>query len=961
MTRRYLVRAIVVLSIACTASRGPPPSSGVVAIDSLRVRGETLYYRAAYDSARLLWERGLALARARSDSGGTARLLTWLGLLARRQGDYATARAVSESALALKHAANLGPELSRSYNALGLIAWEEGRLNEARALFDSAIGAARRMNGPHELISPIGNLANVDIELGAYAEAKAGFLEALAAARAEGDTRLEANNLNNLGVLAIRVGDPAEAIPLLEQARRLLHARGDANEQNTLGQLGTAYHALGEYREAIATLDSALAFSRRTGVRSEEVTTLEAMARVYADAGDRRRALALYAGADSLNATLGLEVERGTDLRAVAEIHADLRDLGLATSSAREALAIHHRTGARGEELGDRLLLANLAEQAGEPAAADRELAAARVLARAFGSRASRADIALTAARLAEVRKEPRTVLAVLADAQDDLAGAYSPQWQAELLAARAHLALGENRAAADAARRAVTAVEQGRGAIGSGSLRAAWTSNKEDAYAVLVGALTRLGRLEEAFEASDAARGRSLVEHLALVESRDVSADSATALLHESEDLRGRIGALVAQLDSVEAELRAEPDSDLDRTAQALRQRLGRDRSEYAALLERLAEHGDKGRLLGVATGRIGEIRASLAPDEVLLEYLVTQDRLHLFAVTPSGVCHLETLVARDQIAARVRLARELAGRPTGSSTAGRALAGLYELLVQPAERAGVLAGAQRLIIVPHDAISYVPFAALRDDSTGRWLVQDHALIVLPTASVLPVLRRTVSAGDRRATVLAPFPDQLPATRAEAMGLRAVLSRPAVRLGRAASEARARQALAAGDLVHLASHGTLDSRNPLFSRIALSAGEAGVPDDDGRLEVHEILGLRVRSPLVFLSGCQTGLGVARSTTYEAGEDYTTLGQAFLYAGAGGVVSTLWRIEDDGAAALAGQFYRHLADLAPPEALAAAQRDLLSQPRYSAPFYWAGYTFSGGGAEQNLEAVSVRP
>jgi CHAT domain-containing protein len=121
------------------------------------------------------------------------------------------------------------------------------------------------------------------------------------------------------------------------------------------------------------------------------------------------------------------------------------------------------------------------------------------------------------------------------------------------------------------------------------------------------------------------------------------------------------------------------------------------------------------------------------------------------------------------------------------------------------------------------------------------------------------------------------------------------------------------------------------------------------------------VLGLRVGSPLVFLSGCETGLGVAGSTDYARGEDYATLAQAFLYAGARGVVSTLWRIEDGGAAVMADQFYRHLASLGPIEALAAAQRDALSHPRYSAPFYWAGYTFSGGGAAQNRAALSVRP
>jgi CHAT domain-containing protein/tetratricopeptide (TPR) repeat protein len=955
------VLALAGTLVTCSSPRGPPRSDGAINLDSLRVRGESLYYRAAYDSARLLWARGLAQSRTSADTAATAQFLTWLGLLARKAGDYATARAVGESALVLKHLAGLRDQLFRSYNALGLVAWEEGRLSDAVALFDSAAGVARQSNGARELVTATGNLALVNVELGAYADARAGFQDALSGARTIGDTRLEANNLNNLGALDIRIGDPADAIALLEEARRLLHARGDANEQNTLGQLGTAYHALGDYRRAIAALDSGLAFSRRTGVRAEEVTTLEALARVYADAGDRQRALALYAEADSLNTTLGLEVERGADLRSVAEIHASLSDLDLATRSAREALAIHRHTGARGEELGDLLLLATLAERAGQRGIADRELGAARVLARRVASRASRADVALAAARLAEGRRRPRAVLAVLDDARLDLVGTYGPGWQADLLAARAYLALGQDRSAVDAARRAVAAVEQGRSHIGSGALRTAWVSDKADAYTVLVAALLRLGLVDEAFEASDAARGRALVEHLASVESGEDSPDTATALLHEGEDRRGRIAALVARLDSVETDLHAAPDSNLAVLARSLGHRLVQERAEYAALLGRLAEHGDRGRLLGVVTARTAEVEGSIAEDEAVLELFVAPDRLHLFVLTAAGVRHFESPVDRTRLTVRVRLARELAGAARGSAAAGSPLAALYDLLIRPAQRAGALAGLRRLVIVPHDLLSYVPFAALRDDSSSQWLVERYALIVLPTASALPVLRRgAAAAGVRRTTVLAPFPDQLPASRTEAVALREVLPRPSVRLAGGASEAWARQALAKGDVLHVASHGTLDARNPLFSYVALAPGRRSAPNDDGRLEAHEILGLHIASPLVFLSGCETGLGVSGSTAYTTGEDYTTLAQAFLYAGAGGVVSTLWRVEDDGAAALAERFYRHSESMASPEALAAAQRDLLSQPRYKEPFYWAGYVFSGRGAAQNRAALSVR-
>lgn len=131
-----------------------------------------------------------------------------------------------------------------------------------------------------------------------------------------------------------------------------------------------------------------------------------------------------------------------------------------------------------------------------------------------------------------------------------------------------------------------------------------------------------------------------------------------------------------------------------------------------------------------------------------------------------------------------------------------------------------------------------------------------------------------------------------------------------------------------------------------MFSRMVMAPGDGGI-DDDGRLEVHEILGLNVRARLVFLSGCETGQGIAWSTEFEEGDDYATLDRAFLYAGAGAVVATLWRVEDEHAAEFAGHFYTQARLSRPPEALAAAQRRMLKGGGSSSPFYWAAYRVSG--------------
>ena len=199
-----------------------------------------------------------------------------------------------------------------------------------------------------------------------------------------------------------------------------------------------------------------------------------------------------------------------------------------------------------------------------------------------------------------------------------------------------------------------------------------------------------------------------------------------------------------------------------------------------------------------------------------------------------------------------------------------------------------------------------------------------------------------------------------------EVAAFQASMPEATVHIGAAATELEMRRALTNPGVVHVATHGVLNMRNPMFSRIELARSGAFAGNDDGRLEVHELLGLGIRSTLVFLSGCETGAAQEWSDDPVRGAAELTLAQAFLSAGAANVVVTLWRIDDAGAAAFASQFYRALPrqDLA--DAVATAQRSMASDAHYENPYYWAGYVLSGegggigvGGRAQELGASSV--
>ncbi|MEN8182537.1 MAG: CHAT domain-containing protein [Myxococcota bacterium] len=934
---------------------------------------DELYAQGRFDTAAVLFRRALDTALLDGDSAVAATTLTSLGLTAYRLGDYEEARRLGQRALELKLRLGLRDRLFRSYNALGLLAWSEGGNYEARDLYAKAFEVARETQDTISLAKVSNNLALVLTELGSFADAHRLLLAGLEPATEAGDALVQGRILSNLGMLEIQVGRPLSAIAFLERARVASRRAEDVTgEQNTLGQLGTAYAAIGEPGRALAYLDTALARSRAQGLRQEEASNLEQLAELHRQAGAFRRALDLFAQAEAINEELGLSVETGIDLRSAAEINARLGSSSAALEKGARALEIHQNAAAPFEELGDLLLMAELTQDAGRGDEARAYLDDARSLASSLDAGTARVALALASVRMAEREGGFGAVLEGLDEVAHDLAaGDQAARVEALMLRARAHAHLGALDSAAAAGRLAVAAVEKVRGGFGTAALRTSYAAERAEAYADLVGVLLRLGQRAEAFQVADAARGRALVEHLD-ARSADSAAASVRSLVEEEKQLLRRIDTLVMWIAELGDSTTNGARSTLEAERERLRLELSRARSDYEAALSRSAEHDRTALgLVGRKTIDVETVQRALLPDEALLQYFVTPEKIILFVSTKDSLRSFESLVSRSTLATRIRIARDLLARPAATRAREVSiLSTLHDALIAPAGHAGILAGISRLLIVPHAELNYLPFAALRDPETGRYLAQEYTLTHLPAAAALPELRgrgatRRTGAG---ASAFAPLPDELPASSAEVRAVRRTVEGARVFRGSRATESAVRRALRQDGIVHLATHGILNVRNPMFSRLELARGSGRESGDDGRLEVHEVVDDRITASLVFLSGCETGLGEAWSTAFAAGEDYATLARAFLYAGADDVIATLWKVEDAGAAAFAEAFYRHLRGSFPAAALAHAQREMMMHERYGSPYYWATYRISGGGrasgralaAAQGFEPLAVR-
>ncbi len=913
------------------------------------VSGDSLYARGDYAGARQAWRAELAQASA--SSARAAHLLTSVSLAAYHLADYAEARRTGDSALSLARSLGIGPrEHFRTVNALGLVAWHQGRLDTAGTLFRDALRLATAANDTPSMAKASGNLGLVLTDYGDFTAARSAFRTAQSAAHAIGDRKTEGNAFTNLAMLAQRTGELPSAEDYVTEALRLFRQIGyETGEQNALGQRVTIDEAKGDPRAAFATLDSALAIVKRLGLKQEEASDLEIFGDLYAEAGDLRSAALYYDRAQRLFATSDIQLEAANVLRAQSGVAAALGDTLGARERAHEARRIHQALGATAEELNDRLAEIELAQP--NDGAVSAMLDSAEALAGEMGGAAARSRVVLARATIAERRGDWRRVLALLATTRDLERAGNDWRWRAAALRARAFARLGRLDSAEMAGRAAVQFVERSRHAYGGPALRTMFENRQQQLYAELVSVLVAEHKMTSAFETADATAGRTLAEHLTSARSQ-LDRRNASGLLDASA-LAREIDTLTARVEELESAADGAADGDGDAMQRELRDRLARARSEYDAIMAR-TDVGEEAHLLGLTTMSVGRIQSSLEPAEALIEYFATSDTLFTFVVTGRAIRVLAQSLSRDRVNSQVRVFRGvLAARPT-SSTLGAA-DDLYNLLITPAVRSGALEGVKRLIIVPRGVLTYLPFAALRDRAQGQFLIEQFVLAFLPAASALPVLRapdrfRVAAArGSGTAAGFAPLTHELPATAIEVQRFKERIPNAIAYAGVDASERVLRDALSAGAIVHVATHAVFNATNPMFSEIRLARGAGGGRGDDGKLQLFEVFGLRVRSPLVFLSGCETGVGASGSTEFERGEDFATLSRAFLFAGARNVIATLWRIDDAGAAALADRFYAHLGSSSAVDALALAQREMLRDARFGAAYYWAGYQASGAG------------
>jgi CHAT domain-containing protein len=173
--------------------------------------------------------------------------------------------------------------------------------------------------------------------------------------------------------------------------------------------------------------------------------------------------------------------------------------------------------------------------------------------------------------------------------------------------------------------------------------------------------------------------------------------------------------------------------------------------------------------------------------------------------------------------------------------------------------------------------------------------------------------------------------------------------SRSKLFVGEDATEERAKAEMSKFDVLHFATHGVLDGKDPLYSNILLS--QFGL-EGDGLLEAREIMKLNLTADIAILSACDTARG-----RISGGEGVIGMTWALFIAGCPTTVVSQWSVESRSTTKLMIQFHRALLALnkqskrmrRAADALRVAQLKMLSTPAYRHPFYWAGFIVVGNG------------
>ena len=349
-------------------------------------------------------------------------------------------------------------------------------------------------------------------------------------------------------------------------------------------------------------------------------------------------------------------------------------------------------------------------------------------------------------------------------------------------------------------------------------------------------------------------------------------------------------------------------------------------------------------------------DIQSHLPAGTVLVQYCLSDDRSFAWIVSRDRFDFVQLQAGRTTVA---RWTRDLqdAGSRGEHRTFDNRLDVPYRVLIAPV-LAKIRNTPERLVLIPDDVMHGLPFAALRDSLTKKYLIEQTVLEIDGSATlyVFSLLRDGKLLPGPPSALLVGNPSfasqwtfahglrPLPHALAEVAEIRPLYEpRVDVLVGGEATLAAFLRLARNKNIVHFAGHSIVNSSDPSQSLLLL----AQTATDNGAVTAETLiknLDLQ-QTRLVVLASCNSAGGFPVGP-----EGVSPLVRPLIAAGVPAVVGTLWDVNDATAKALSVSFHRHYGqghDAA--KALQRAQLDLLrdANPGLRLASAWAPFQVIG--------------
>ncbi|KAJ6546223.1 CHAT domain-containing protein [Mycena vulgaris] len=249
------------------------------------------------------------------------------------------------------------------------------------------------------------------------------------------------------------------------------------------------------------------------------------------------------------------------------------------------------------------------------------------------------------------------------------------------------------------------------------------------------------------------------------------------------------------------------------------------------------------------------------------------------------------------------------------------RVLADIWQTIVKPVFKKSE--NPSRLWWCPTGPFSFVPLHAAgiygpdRTDCVSEYVISSYTpsltALLDPPTHIEPFCKMTAVVEPH-----APKCSPLPGTQKELEKIKSRIPSQWLTALDSTTRDTVIHHLHSSSVIHFACHGTQDLGNPLNSGLILS---------DGRLNVSRIMHApemaRNSMKLAFLSACETAKGDT-----ETPDEAMHLAATLLFAGFGGVVATMWRMNDDDGPKIADTFYEYLFKDCSPDSISPSLPDL---------------------------------